>query len=307
MEEAIELHIQFRPKKLSEVVGQDQAVKRIEAFLANGGLPHTIGLWGAAGVGKTTIARILRGRLGCKPRLFNEINCAESRGIDMVREIKGVIRQPPLVGKCRIWLLDEAASLTSDAQKGLLKLTEDVPKHDYFFLATTDPGKLIAPLKTRCTAFELKPLIDKDMLTLLKWVAEQAKLKVDSEEVYSRIIEVSFGSAREGVKLLNQIRHHKGDQLDHIQPDGIRKVAFDIAKALFWEKPDWKKLAETLKMVNEDAEQVRRLILAIASTEMLKANKNGERANRVFSVFQYDFFTTGKPGLVNACFEAIHR
>src|SRR5688572_25883760 len=139
----MELYKKFRPKTLKGVVGQEGAVSSLQSMIDKGRLPHTILFSGPSGCGKTTIARILKGILECSDLDFFEINCADFKGIDMVRDIRRYVGIPPLHGKSRVWLIDEAHQLTKDAQNAFLKLLEDTPKHAYFMLATTDPQKLL--------------------------------------------------------------------------------------------------------------------------------------------------------------------
>src|SRR5690606_3369465 len=107
-----------------------------------GDIPHAMLFTGPSGCGKTTLARILRVKLRCSDNDFQEINAADFRGIDSIRSMRQQVGAAPLGGDSRIWLIDEAHSMTADAQNAFLKLLEDTPRHVYFFLATTDPQKL---------------------------------------------------------------------------------------------------------------------------------------------------------------------
>src|SRR6185369_12680477 len=98
----------------------------------------------------------------CHNHDFHELNCAEVRGIDTIRGIQTQMGFAPL-RKSRCWLIDEAHKLTGDAQNALLKTLEDTPEHVYFILATTDPEKLIATVRNRCTEIRLQ-LVDNGAL-----------------------------------------------------------------------------------------------------------------------------------------------
>lgn len=102
-----ELYLKYRPKVFKHVFGQEAATKTLSKFIKNGNVPHSILFSGPSGVGKTTLARILKTKLNCGDPDFTEINAAESRGIDTVREVIQQIRLAPISGDCRIWLWDE--------------------------------------------------------------------------------------------------------------------------------------------------------------------------------------------------------
>jgi DNA polymerase III gamma/tau subunit len=104
---AVELYRKYRPTKFSEVVGQSDAVKTLVDMGKRKALPHFILFTGPSGCGKTTIARILRQKLKCSDSDFSEVNAANDRGIDMVRDIEKKMNYAPIGGKCRLWLCDE--------------------------------------------------------------------------------------------------------------------------------------------------------------------------------------------------------
>jgi len=106
MTEGSEWYRKYRPSDLDEVLGNSTEIRRLEALLQGGKLPHAVLLTGSKGTGKTTVARILANRLGALPADITEVNCANQRGIDDIRGIKGdtYIRA---WGKCRVWIMDE--------------------------------------------------------------------------------------------------------------------------------------------------------------------------------------------------------
>jgi len=114
-----EFYKRYRPKSLKGIVGQDAAVASLKSLVDVGKVPHFLLLSGPSGVGKTTIARILKDSLECSDADFIEKNCADFKGIDTVREIRKHINLLPINGKCRIYLIDEAHKLTPDAQEDL--------------------------------------------------------------------------------------------------------------------------------------------------------------------------------------------
>lgn len=309
----MELYKKYRPKKLEDIIGQPEAVHVLAEMIESNRVPHSIIFSGGSGVGKTTLSRILARMLGCSFDDYDEINASESRGIDTIREINSCMGLSPLHGKCRVWCLDEAANLTrrssgGDAQTALLKILEDTPSHVYFFLCTTNPEELIPTIHTRCTEIKLKSLLPGDLIKLLHRVYDGEGKKL-SDEVTNRIVEASEGSARKALVLLHQVIGLKSEeeQLEIIQKPSVRRQAFDIVKCLLWEKSSWSDVVKILQDVEEDPESIRRLVLANATKEMLRKGGKSARAYLVIMAFENSFFSSGKSGLVRACYEVLQN
>ncbi len=102
-----EIYKRYRPKNLSQLIGQPEAVQMLEGMIKNNAIPHATLLCGPSGVGKTTTARILKKLLKCNDNDFEEINAADTRGLDTIRQIRSMMNLSPSGGQCRIYLLDE--------------------------------------------------------------------------------------------------------------------------------------------------------------------------------------------------------
>ena len=300
-----ELYRKYRPKVFQDVLGQPEAVHMLEQLLKDHKLPHTLLLSGPSGCGKTTLARILKSKLNCADADFNELNCADFRGIDVVRDIRQRMGLAPLNGACRIWLIDEAHSLTKDAQTAFLKILEDTPAHCYFFLATTEPNKLLATVRTRGTEIKLSPLCAKDMHQLLSAILQREQGQQPSPQVIERLVEVADGCARKSLVLLHQIMaiSDEQQQLDILQKSDTQRQAIDIARALINPRSKWPEVAKIVAQVQDDPEAVRRLILAYAATVLLAGGSLADRAYIILTTFEANFFDSGRAGLIRACRE----
>jgi DNA polymerase-3 subunit gamma/tau len=297
------LHLKYRPKLLKHLVGQPEAVDVLKGYLRNGGVPHVLMLTGPAGTGKTTIAYILASKVECSDRDRHEINAASSRGIDTIREIQREMNQSPWGGKTKVYILDEVANLSSDAQESLLVTLEKVPAHVYFFFATTRPEKLKESFRSRCAKIPLKPVPTDALRGLIKDVCDKEGKPVPPPAVIDKILEVANGCAREALQQLGAIINMDGEeqQLNAIQEQGAQKQAIDLCRLLMKRpKPKWKEIADLLKSITEEPETVRRAVLGYANSVLL----NGENrlAFALVSCFQYDYFSSGKAGLTASCY-----
>ncbi len=306
---APELYRKHRPRMFKDIVGQGSAVSTLTAALKSNALKHAILFSGPSGVGKTTIARILAQKLKCEKNDLQEINCALVDGaIETVRSIGQMMRLAPMHGTCRVYVLDEVQSLSRAgfAQQSLLKLLEDTPSHVYFFLCTTDPSKLIKAILTRCEQIVLKAVGDGSMMDLLTSVCQKEKVTITAT-VLQRIIEVSEGSPRQALVLLGQIVGlPEQDQLKCILSNDSKRQAFDIVKALLWEKTSWPDMAKLLRETEiDDAERFRHLVLANARNELLKGNRNSSWAGLILTVFRDPWHYEEKTGLARCCFDVL--
>jgi DNA polymerase-3 subunit gamma/tau len=300
----MELYKEFRPKSFDEVVGQVAAVKMLSTMLDRGKLPQAILFFGPSGCGKTTLARILANdsRLGCSDLDRAEINSSSYRGVDGIRTIAQVSEMCPM-GKSRVWILDEVHKLTSDAQHAALKMLEDTPRGTYFFLCTTNPEKLINPIRTRCTDVNLPALKAEDLETLLKRVSKS--IKVDFSSVSDELIDKAAGSARALLVLIDSLRNVPTDTWDDLIKLGNVQSAqiIDLCRALYNKSP-WKKVGEILRSIEEDPESVRWAVLGYAQAVLSK--KPDRHAYEMIRSFADPFYESKKAGLVASCFEVIN-
>src|SRR3989304_2450876 len=154
-------NIKFRPKDLSDIIGNRSIVTSLESILQSKDRPHAFLFTGKQGCGKTTLARILCKRLECSDHDLIEINISNNRGIDTARDIIQFAYVKPLDGRSRVYLLDEVHKSTNDFQNAILKVMEEPPEHLYFILCTTEPQKLLKTVISRCTEYVVSPLAPK--------------------------------------------------------------------------------------------------------------------------------------------------
>jgi len=302
------LHIKYRPRTLNQFYGNSQTVSVLSGLLEDPeNFPHSILFYGDTGCGKTTLGRIVANSLGCKGTDFREINSADFRGIDTIRDIIKQSQFLPLEGDIRVWLIDEAHKMTGDAQNALLKILEEPPSHVYFILCTTEPQKLLATVKGRCNQMKVSPLTKAELQDLLEKVVHKEKEEV-SEEIYQQIIETSLCRPRDALQILEQVltvaqeeRLEVSKRSAEIQAD-IMELCRALLKGETWDSV--KRIVTGLKEGEVDAEGIRRTVLGYMQSVLLKSRN--DKAAFIVEQFWEPTYDVGFPYITYACYSIIN-
>lgn len=193
----------YRPQNLKDIAGQRNIVEKLSAFVEKKSLPHCL-FAGPAGIGKTTAALALANEFFKNQwhSNFLELNSSDERGIDTIRiKVKDFARTVPMGSNFKIVYLDEADSLTKDAQHALRRTMETYANTCRFILACNYSGKIIPPIQSRCAVFRFSALKKDDIVASLKEIAEKEKLSVD-EAAYDAIFATSEGDMRKAINIL---------------------------------------------------------------------------------------------------------
>ncbi len=195
----------YRPQKLSDIIGQEEITKRLQAYVATRNLPHLL-FAGPPGTGKTTSAVALAKELYGESWRdnFAELNASDERGINVVRgRIKDFARTASHSADVpfKIIFLDEADSLTNDAQAALRRTMEKYAGNCRFVLSCNYSSKIMDPIQSRCALFRFRPYSKQDMTKLVRKVANAEKLEVKPDGLEA-LLYVAAGDMRRVVNTM---------------------------------------------------------------------------------------------------------
>ena len=226
------LALKYRPKKLSDVVGQDVVVQIIANSFQLKDLHHAYILSGKMGCGKTSVARIFAAMENCvngptlepcgtcsncekifagKSTDVKEIDAASNRGIDDVRSLKEEINYVPIECRTKYIILDEAHAQTSDAAKAALKMVEEPPPRVRFLFCTTSPESLLETIRGRCINLNFNKIHWTKLHTNLTKISQLEQAQI-SDDALKLIAKRSQGSARNSLQSLQAVLTFAGSK-----------------------------------------------------------------------------------------------
>jgi len=192
----------YRPTKLDNYIGNDHLKSKVSVYLESGDIPHLL-LFGKAGTGKTTLAKLLVNNIDCD---YLYINASDENSVDVVREKVKNFASTLGFNDMKIIILDECDYITPNAQAALRNLMETFSKHCRFILTCNYVERIIDPIQSRCQSFQIIPPDRKQVAQHLANILTNENIEYDIKDIvtivnsgYPDIRRVINGSQRQVV------------------------------------------------------------------------------------------------------------
>lgn len=215
-----------RPERFNEIIGQKHIVRILQHQLETHNVSQAYLFTGIRGTGKTTTARILAKALNCtgnpvdgqlpcgecesckaikEGRFLDviEMDAASNRGVNEIRELIEKVNYPPMVGRYKVYIIDEVHMLTTEAENAFLKTLEEPPEHVIFILATTNPEKVRETIRSRCMRLDFRRVSEEDLIEGMARICQRKQVNI-TRDALALVAQKADGSVRDGLSILEQ-------------------------------------------------------------------------------------------------------
>lgn len=215
-----------RPERFNEIIGQKHIVRILQHQLETDNVSQAYLFTGTRGTGKTTTARILAKALNCtgnpadgqlpcgecenckaikEGRFLDviEMDAASNRGVNEVRDLIEKVNYPPMVGRYKVYIIDEVHMLTTEAENAFLKTLEEPPAHVIFILATTNPEKVRETIRSRCMRLDFRRVSEDDLIEGMERICRRKQVNI-TRDALALVAQKADGSVRDGLSILEQ-------------------------------------------------------------------------------------------------------
>ena len=227
------LYRTYRPQTFEEVAGQQHIVKTLKNALQSGKIAHAYLFAGPRGTGKTSMAKLFAKALNCDhgvgcqcnecknckaiidgshPDVL-ELDAASNNGVDEVRDLIDKVKYGTILGRYKVYIIDEVHMLSTGAFNALLKTLEEPPEHVIFILATTEPHKILPTILSRCQRYDFEKVSDKDIKERLHDILDKEGVTFNDAAI-NLIIKLADGGMRDALSILEKVLAYSGNSLN---------------------------------------------------------------------------------------------
>lgn len=215
-----------RPERFNEIIGQKHIVRILQHQLETDNVSQAYLFTGTRGTGKTTTARILAKALNCtgnpadgqlpcgecenckaikEGRFLDviEMDAASNNGVDDIRDLIDRVNYPPMVGRYKVYIIDEVHMLSTSAENAFLKTLEEPPAHVIFILATTNPEKVRETIRSRCMRLDFRRVSEDDLIEGMERICRRKQVNI-TQDALALVAQKADGSVRDGLSILEQ-------------------------------------------------------------------------------------------------------
>lgn len=237
----------WRPRTLSEVVGQDHVTRTLRNAVETGRIAHAYLFCGPRGTGKTSTGRILAKAANCLSPVEGEpcnkcqmclaidegsapdiieIDAASKTGVDDIRDLREKANYAPNIARYKVYIIDEVHMISTAASNAFLKTLEEPPPHAIFVLATTELHKILPTILSRCQRFDFHRLSQSAVISKLQFICQQEGIEIQPEAL-RLIARATTGSLRDAENLLEQLTAYYGNQIELHQAQSMLGISGD--------------------------------------------------------------------------------
>ena len=226
------LYRTYRPQTFEEVAGQEHIVRTLKNALATGKIAHAYLFAGPRGTGKTTMAKLFAKALNCEEGIGHqcnacrnclsiidgshpdvlELDAASNNGVDEIRELIDKVKYGTILGKYKVYIIDEVHMLSQGAFNALLKTLEEPPEHVIFILATTEPHKILPTILSRCQRYDFNKVSEKDIKERIRTILLSENIEYN-EDAIDLIVSLADGGMRDALSILEKVLAYSGNKL----------------------------------------------------------------------------------------------
>lgn len=215
-----------RPERFNEIIGQKHIVRILQHQLETDNVSQAYLFTGTRGTGKTTTARILAKALNCtgnpadgqlpcgecenckaikEGRFLDviEMDAASNNGVEDIRDLIDRVNYPPMVGRYKVYIIDEVHMLSTSAENAFLKTLEEPPAHVIFILATTNPEKVRETIRSRCMRLDFRRVSEDDLIEGMERICRRKQVNI-TRDALALVAQKADGSVRDGLSILEQ-------------------------------------------------------------------------------------------------------
>ena len=227
------LYRTYRPQTFEEVAGQEHIVRTLKNALATGKIAHAYLFAGPRGTGKTTMAKLFAKALNCEEGIGHqcnqckncvqimegshpdvlELDAASNNGVDEIRELIDKVKYGTILGRYKVYIIDEVHMLSTGAFNALLKTLEEPPEHVIFILATTEPHKILPTILSRCQRYDFNKVSEQDIKERIKTILLNEDVEY-VEDAIELIVNLADGGMRDALSILEKVLAYSGNKLN---------------------------------------------------------------------------------------------
>ena len=320
------LYRTYRPQTFEEMAGQKHVLKTLENAIKENKIAHAYLFTGPRGTGKTSMAKLLAKALNCEcdngpcnecenckeivegshPDVV-EIDAASNNGVDEVRSLIDKVKYSPILGKYKVYIIDEVHMMSTGAFNALLKTLEEPPAHVIFILATTEPHKVLPTIISRCQRFDFGRISSSDIKERIASVLNSEGINYE-DDVVDLVCELCDGGMRDALSILDQEIAYAGNDLkcEHIREIyGVTSLSEKIELLNCISEDDEENVIKKINEYDDKGVDLTRLVIGLIDLLKEVIIYKNSKNSKILKIMSVDNISSFKEDSVNKLFKWI--